>query len=509
MRWWRSPYNLVFGLVIVLLAAWRLACVRSGPDIDTDAYAHHMIARAILADPRDLAVHWVWLPLFHYLQVPLVALGGTMDELRWINVALSAALPIVLFAYVGRTAGLSRRGPTGAPPALTALLAATFAAASPIAMQMGTTAQPEPLFALLMLGVAIESQQRRHLAAAGMLGAAVMLRYEAWATLASLAAVTAGEAWRHRHSGEVRSPRQWLVLAIPAALILAWATLRRPVDGRWFGFLGQTREFATSATHEQTAFDGGALRLLRDAVYYPVLVPARVMGPALVLAPLGIPRTVREQGGRFVLVLAACLAFVSLTWVMRSSLGLDRHFVVVIALYATFAAQGVTVIADATARLARRIASEDMACRIGFATAALVSGFAGLWLGAVLRVWMGFWQASIERGWPDRAAIGAYLRSLPDPGALVFCDDATIEILSRLDRSRFDRHWVDDDHTWSLIAEAAQTHGVAYVATWNRKLAGHGPAGRVVFVAGQTAGEPESGVAVMRVTPRAGGASLR
>ena len=25
-----------------------------------------MIARAILADPRDLAVHWVWLPLFHY-----------------------------------------------------------------------------------------------------------------------------------------------------------------------------------------------------------------------------------------------------------------------------------------------------------------------------------------------------------------------------------------------------------------------------------------------------------
>src|ERR1700733_7063900 len=88
---------------VAALAAWRAACVLAGPDVDTDAYAHHMIARAILADPRDLGVHWVWLPLFHYLQVPLVALGGTMDDVRWINVLLSAAVPVVLFGYVRRT----------------------------------------------------------------------------------------------------------------------------------------------------------------------------------------------------------------------------------------------------------------------------------------------------------------------------------------------------------------------------------------------------------------------
>src|SRR5579863_9341390 len=96
----RTPTLVALALAIFVLALWRGVCVLAGPDIDTDAYAHHMIARAILADPRDLAVHWVWLPLFHYVQVPLVALGGTMTAVRWINVALSAALPLVLFGYV-------------------------------------------------------------------------------------------------------------------------------------------------------------------------------------------------------------------------------------------------------------------------------------------------------------------------------------------------------------------------------------------------------------------------
>src|SRR5579859_1192449 len=129
---------LAVAVVVSALALWRARCVLTGPDIDPDGYAHHMIARAILADPRDLAVHWVWLPLFHYLQVPLIALGGTMDDVRWANVALSAALPFVLFAYVRRTA---TSGPAGISPDVVAALAAVIAAACPIAMQMGTTSQ--------------------------------------------------------------------------------------------------------------------------------------------------------------------------------------------------------------------------------------------------------------------------------------------------------------------------------------------------------------------------------
>jgi hypothetical protein len=480
----RAP-SIVLAIALAALAVWRAACVLAGPDIDTDAYAHHMIARAILSDPFDLAVHWVWLPLFHYLQVPLVAVGGTMDAVRWINVILAAALPLAVYAYVSQTSSLfSRVAPSGGclwPPQVTALLAALLAAACPISMQIGTTAQPEPLFALLVFGVAVAFQLRRAVAAGVLLGAAVLLRYEAWAALVAVVVIAIGEQWsnargRHKPSGAIAGAaggrtHAWLVALLPAALILVWAALRRPLDGQWFGFLRQTQEFAVSAIPRTSKLGGPVAGLLSDLLYYPLSVPLRVMGPALALVPFGIARTVREQGSRFVLVLAACLGFVSLAWARRSTLGLDRHFVAVVPLYAIVAARALGAVLGA-------------------------ASLAGL--GFMLFVWMGFWRASIRRGWPERQAIAAYLRSVPQASTL-FCDEATVEILSGLDRRRFDRHWVDDPRTWELVAADARARGVAYVATWHRKFLGHESAGTVVLRAGQVDGQPNSGLSVMRI----------
>lgn len=477
----RTSTALALALALGALAAWRASCILAGADIDTDAYAHHMIARAILTDPRDLAVHWVWLPLFHYLQVPLVALGGTMEAVRWANVALAAALPVLLFVYVRRTA---RSGASLLPPGATALVAALLAALCPIAMQMGTTAQPEPLFAIVILGVAVAFQEERHGWTAALLAIAVMLRYEAWAALAVVG------AWAAMRRGRSRT---WIAVAAPAAVILAWAALRRPVDGSWFAFLRQTKEFANDATHARFG-------VARDAVYYPVFVAWRVMGSALPLVPFGIWRTVRQQGARFVLVLAACLGFVSLSWITRSSLGLDRHFVCVVPLYATFAAQGLAAIADAIARWTRRQARPARAEAAGRIVAAglAVASLCGMCV--QLDVWMGFWRASIVRGWPDRTSTAAFVRALPGKPT-VFCDEATLEIPTGLSWRRFDRHWVDDPHTWDLIDDAARRQGVVYVATWRRKLAGHEGAGHeIVFTAGASPESPGStGFAVMRV----------
>jgi hypothetical protein len=505
---------LAMAAAVAALAAWRAACVLAGPDVDTDAYAHHMIARAILADPRDLGVHWVWLPLFHYLQVPLVALGGTMDDVRWINVLLSAAVPVVLFGYVRRSTPAD--GAAMSPDA-TALLAALFAAACPIAMQMGTTAQSEPLFALLALSIAVAYERRRYVTAALLLGVAVVVRYEAWAIFATAGAIIAVEevhdqlGRRRGRTGERPPPRRWLVVVIPLVPILAWAVLRRPVDGRWFGFLGDTHTFASQAVVDK-AGSRGFVGLVGDALYYPAFVAVRVLGPVAVLAPFGVLRTWRRQGARFVLLLAACLAFVSLTWVQRSSLGLDRHFVAVVALYATFAAQGAAVIAerlagwiDSLGRSGRpgRLVSDRARAFAARGVAAIVALTSLAGLCVMLDVWMGFWRGSIERGWPERASLGAYLRTLPND-VPIFCDDATLEILSGVDRRRFDRHWVDDPATWTLIGDAARAHGVAYVATWRRKLVGHEAAGDVVFHASDSPDDPaapNAGVAVMRVSP--------
>jgi hypothetical protein len=193
---------------------------------------------------------------------------------------------------------------------------------------------------------------------------------------------------------------------------------------------------------------------------------------------------------------------VSLTWVKRSSLGLDRHFVAVVPLYATLAAQGVRAIAG---RLARWVIPRGSA-RIARITAraiasALSVGALGI-LVAMLGVWMTFWRSAIDHGWPDREALGAQLRSLP-PGPTIFCDDATLEILSGLDRRRFDRHGVDDPRTWDLIQTTAQVDGVTYVATWRRKLVGHEGAGAIVFRATDAPDDATSGVAVMRIPPDA------
>ena len=109
------------------------------------------------------------------------------------------------------------------------------------------------------------------------------------------------------------------------------------------------------------------------------------------------------------------------------------------------------------------------------------------------------WGGALRRGWPDREAVGAYLRGLP-PTTTIFCDEGTVEVLSGLDRHRFDRHWVDEPGGAERIEAAADRDGVVYVATWIRKLTalrarGHG---EIVFrPPGETSND--AGLAVMRI----------
>ncbi len=456
-----------------------------------------MIARALLEDPSDLSVHWVWLPLFHYVQVPLVALGGTMEWVRWANVLLAAVPPIMVFAYMRSTA---RPGSSGIPVDAVAFVAALWVALSPIGMQMGTTAQPESVFAPLVLGAAIAFERRQSVATTICLALAVMLRYEAWAIVVVVSVVLGWESWR----GTAPGRRAWLPVVVPMALILCWAALRMPVDGRWFGFVAQTREFANGALHEKSAFDHGIKGLATDLLHYPVAVPWRVMGVAPVLVPIGLVRTFKQQGVRFVLVLGACLGSITLSWLQRSSLGLDRHFVVVVPLYGVLAAQGLAVICDWGQSLVQKACTTLASVAAGRVLFYVLSAGAVGVLALLTVRWMDIWRASVLRGWPERERLGGFLRSLP-ADSRIFCDDATFEILSGVDRRRFDRHWTDDPHTWDLIASASRQSGVAYVATWREKMAGHEQLGSIVFSTEEDPSRPATtGIAVLRVGPNHG-----
>ena len=341
-----------------------------------------------------------------------------------------------------------------------------------------------------MLGFVIMMDRGAHVRAALLLGAATMLRYEAWSILPAVAlanlfggrAVRAAAPWR-----------RWLPLVLPVILILAWAVARLPYDGKWFGFLTGTREFANDALKTKSSLDGGIARLANDLTFYAARVPWRVIGPAVLLVPIGLVRTARARGSLFMLAYLGCLGFLTLTWIMRSTLGLDRHFVVMLPFYATLAANGAAELASVGARISDKAWARTMSRSL----AALVFVGALAATCVLLERWMHEWRGALENAWPDRVAMGGYLRSLP-PRDVIFCDEATVEILSGLDRRRFDRHWVDEGSELGRVQAVADRDGEAYVATWMPKLANLRAAGEIVYrPPGETS--DDAGLAVLRI----------
>jgi hypothetical protein len=497
-------------LVSAALAAWRVAFVLAGFDLDTDAYGHHAIARQILQTPTDLHVHWVWLPLFHYVEAVAVWFGATLQTIRLGNVLIEAAVPIVLYRLMRRL----RREQRFALPDPAPTIASLLVALSPLLMQMGTTGQTEPGFALLVLGVIWGLVAERPIVAGACLAAAVLVRYEAWAIPPTLVALFVLDEIRTRRArgAKIGVRRLGWKLAIPIVLpmisILTWATLRRLGGEPWFDFLKGTQSFAVDALGVKVSPWADPKRLAKDVVFYPVVVAWAVIGLPLVLAPIGAWRTWKREGATFVAIHAACLAFITLVWIQRGSLGLYRHFVVIVPLYAAMIANGIVAIADLLEFLPRRrFARSEHA--FAASRAVRTGAVAGLAFAAcattyvTMDEWMTDWRDKCRTIWTDRREVAAYLRTV-SPTATVFCDEATLEVFSGLDRRRFDRRYLgDDDRSVRIVADVARRDGEAYVASWAGKMNKLQAAGHVAYRpawAVDKPGEPYTGVMVVRIT---------
>ncbi len=460
------------------LAIWRLAYVLAGPDPDSDAYGHHAIARQILETPRDLSVHWVWLPLWHYTQALVVAIGGGMQTMRFVGVALSSLSPLMTYALLVR----HRHPPRDAEGDPAPIIAAALTALSPIAMQMGTTAQTEPLFALLVLGVLWSVERGAVALASTLLSMAVLLRYEAWSIPPALLVVALARRVGPFRRFALRDEPSWKADVLPALVsgvaIFGWAALRHTQDPRWFAFLRETREFANGALGAKSSLDGGVRQLRIDLAYYAVDIPWHAIGYPLVIAPFGVWRTLKRDGLRFCVVGAALLSFLTITWVLRSTLGLLRHFVVLVPFYCALIGNGVVAIGDGLAWLFGRPLRRYRNAFLARASirAAVISGgatalFALEWI--LLDRWMGDWRHASEEVWPERRDLAGVLRSLPGD-ALIFCDEPTVEMLSGLDRHRFERRSLDDPRAPGWLERARASGRPIYVATWLGKLPGLG-----------------------------------
>ncbi len=411
---------------------WRVRCIALGPDPDGDAYGHYVIARQLLETPLDLHIHWVWLPLYHLLLAAGIGLGGSLDSVRLCNALLSALTPLLL-GWGLRRAALARsaagRCERGVP-----LLAAALASATPLALVMGTTAQPEPLFALLLLTATLLLGERRWRSAVLALSALVLLRYEAWAVAASVSALLPLQRCWPRAAALSGEPgaaaplsrgRLACVLA-PALTVLGWAALRRLDGAGWFDFLQLNQRFAEDALSRLAR--PSALAELRELA---ASVPA-LGWLLLLLGLLGVPSLARRGSIWLVLVPLTVAAFLLLGWLLRSHLGLSRHWVGLVPFAAAAVAHGCAQCADWLERAWPRSGAPVFA---GLALLLVVQAV------RLLPAPLAGWREHTAHALPEQRAAASFLRGLP-ASAQLWCDDAATEVLSQLPRQRFVRRYL-------------------------------------------------------------------
>jgi len=457
-------------LPMLLLAVWRIQCIRLGPDPDTDAYGHYVIARQFLETPFDLQIPWVWLPLYHLLLAAGVAVGATLDHVRYANAVLSAGTPLLLWWGLGRLAQQHRYQPDG-PLGLPAL-AALFAAAAPIAIVMGTTAQPESCFALLLLAAALGLALGRLGWAALGLAALVLLRYEAWAAAASVGAVL---LWRRLRGvprpQDARASRGALACCwAPLLSVAAWAALRRLDGAIWFDFLRENQSFAEAARAHSAAPLLNGPELARALEAAPLGAWLLALGCVL----CGVGRMWRATDGWFVVLPLSLAGFLALGWVTRSHLGLARHWVALVPFAATAVAHGIAQLSEWLGRLRTQAR--------GPAFVLLGALVLGLELRS-LELPLAHWREHTAAALPDRRAAGRFLRSLP-ASALILCDDAPTEVLSELPSARFARDYLGADAVGE-VQKWARSRDVVVLSSVER-LSKALPLGEVVF------GDPSS-----------------
>jgi hypothetical protein len=240
--------------------------------------------------------------------------------------------------------------------------------------------------------------------------------------------------WPSKASIGVANHRVLWAIVTPGVVIVAWAIARRPFDGSWFWFVRATKDFAWDAMH----IHGTSLRdLPRDLTLYTVQKPWLWIGYPMVFIPFGIARTCKKQGWMFAMTTFVVLAMVTLTWVRKSSLGLDRHFNVLIPFFCVFVVEGIVVVAGLIARLLRAIHQPGE-----LAEAAKRGAIAGLATATLACTWqstqgyLAMWDAIGAHSFAPQKHVVALLRHLP-PTALIACDDVLVESMAPLSRTQF------------------------------------------------------------------------
>lgn len=450
----------VLSAILILIAAWQVKFIITIPDSDTDAYVHHVIARQIIMEPGDLSIHWVWLPLFHYISAGAIILGAGMQAIRFANILIWILTPVLLFRFLYGFEKSNR--------IFISLLSAILCALFPVGILMGTTAQPEPLFSMLLLLFIISSSEKKYTASSLILASACLLRYEAWAVAAVVFVLYTVDTIKEK---KIITDGRALNLIIPALFIAAWALLRLPFDGKPFGFLFQTQEFANDALKESNSFQGGLYKTIKDLFHYPIVIPALFTGLNILFIPFGI-KSLYKRNKIFFFSGAGLLAFITFSWMMKSNLGLNRHFVSLIPFYSVLTAYGIL---NAINFFENRRKFNKLNIRKSIPVLILITCI------SYLVMWLYIWQEDNKEGYPERKSAVEYLKTIDDEKT-IFCNDAVFEVLSGLNMKRFNHIWMENNPAaFESIKRTAEKEGFVYLITSEDKIHNVKSLGKIIY----------------------------
>ena len=74
-----------------------------------------------------------------------------------------------------------------------------------------------------------------------------------------------------------------------------------------------------------------------------------------------------------------------------------------------------------------------------------------------------------------------FIKKLPDD-KIIFCDEASVEVLSGLDMRIFNRIWLENNEASEMIQTAEKENKDIYIVTWDRKMKKFTGKGEIVFM---------------------------
>ncbi|MDD5363096.1 MAG: hypothetical protein PHN88_13245 [Ignavibacteria bacterium] len=434
-----------------MVLVWQLVFVFNFPDGDTDAYAHFIIARDIVRNPHNLSLHWVWLPLFHYIGALFVCIGAEMQAIRFLNIIVWASIPFLIYYY------LRAKNAESDIPVISSLVCAIF----PLGILMGTTAQPEPLFSLSILLFVVFFDREKFILSSVFLSIACMLRYEAWAVLGFVSLYLIYLIIRKKTIKTATNyVRLYFVIFLPVILILIWTFLRYESDGRWFAFLHGTMQFANDALGETNSAQGGFMKVLNDLFFYPFWVPFLFTGIVVFAVPFGFKEFFRNNKILFISGLGILL-FITFSWVFKSNLGLNRHFTSLIPMYSVMIAYGINSLILIAGKFKKN-------CKHGIIVDKLLSRKSIMIITTVIMLfyslmWLYIWKEDNNKNFQGRFGAAEFIKSVPG-NSIIINNDPMIEVFSKLDYRRFDHFWMSDStETLSYIESMTKRYPEVYV----------------------------------------------